>query len=87
MKFSNVLLKTNVSPHTSRVLNQVRGVSIDISKLFDEEWHYGLVFKLTQNGISGNLLKPLRDFLSARRQRAVLNVQASTWTNITAGVP
>ena len=87
MKFSNVLLKTNVSPHTSRVLNQVRGVSIDISKPFDGEWHYGLVFKLTQNGISGNLLKPLRDFLSARRQRVVLNVQASTWTNITTGVP
>ena len=87
MKCSNVLLKTNVSRHTSRVLNQVRGVLLDISKPFDKEWHYGLIFKLTQNGISGNLLKPLRDFLSERRQRIVLNVQASTWTNITAGVP
>ena len=27
------------------------------------------------------------DFLSERRQRAVLNGQASTWTNVTAGVP
>ena len=87
MKCLNVLLKTNVSRHTSRVLNQVRGVSFDISKPFDKEWHYGLIFKLTQNRISGNLLKPLRDFLSERRQRVVLNVQASTWTNITAGVP
>ena len=87
MKCSNVLLKMNVSRHTSRVLNQVRGVSLDISKPFDEECHYGLIFKLTQNGISGNLLKPFRDFLSARRQRVVLNVQASTWTNITAVVP
>ena len=87
MKFSNVLLKTNVSRHTSRVLNQVRGVSLDISKPFDKEWHYGLIFKLTQNRISVNLLKPLRDFLSERRQRVVLNVQASTWTNITPGVP
>ena len=87
MKCSNALLKTNVSRHTSRVLNQVRGVSLDISKPFDKEWHYGLIFKLTQNGISGNLLKPLRDFLSERRQRVVLNVQASTWTNITPGVP
>ena len=29
----------------------------------------------------------MRDFLSERRQRVVLNGQASTWTNVTAGVP
>ena len=29
----------------------------------------------------------MRDFLSARIQRVVLNGQASTWTNTTAGVP
>ena len=29
----------------------------------------------------------MRDFLSERRQRVVLNGQASTWTNIIAGVP
>ena len=29
----------------------------------------------------------MRDFLSERRQRVVLNGQASTWKNITAGVP
>ena len=29
----------------------------------------------------------MRDFLSERRQRVVLNGQASRWTNITAGVP
>ena len=39
------------------------------------------------NGISGNLLKFLRDFLSERRQRVILNGQASTWTNVTAEVP
>ena len=76
-----------ISCYTSRVLNQVRGVSLDISKPFDKEWHYGLIFKWTQNRISVNLLKPLRDFLSERRQRVVLNVQASTRTNITTGVP
>ena len=74
-----------ISCYTSRVLNQVRGVSLDISKPFDKEWHYGLIFKWTQNRISVNL--PLRDFLSERRQRVVLNVQASTRTNITTGVP
>ena len=67
--------------------HEVRDVFLDISKAFNKVWYDGLIFKLTQNGISGNLLKLLRDFLSERRQRVVLNGQASTWTNITAGVP
>ena len=58
--------------------HEVRDVFLDISKAFHKVWHDGIIFKLTQNGISGNLLKLLRDFLSERRQRVVLNGQAST---------
>ena len=53
--------------------HEVRGVFLDISKPFDKVWHDGIIFKLTQNGISGSLLKLLGDFLSERRQRVVLN--------------
>ena len=67
--------------------HDVRGVFLDFSKVFHKVWHDGIIFKLTQNGISGNLLKLLHDFLSERRQRIVLNGQASTWTNVTVGVP
>ena len=67
--------------------HEVRGVFLDILKAFDKVWHNGIIFKLTQNGISGNLLKLLLDLLSERGQRVVLNGQASTWTNVTAGVP
>ena len=67
--------------------HKVRSVFLDISKAFDKVWPDGLIFKLTQKGIPGNLLKLLRDFLSEIRQRVVLNGQASTWTNINAGVP
>ena len=67
--------------------HEVRGIFLDISKAFDKVWHNGIIFKLTQNGISANLLKFLPDFLSERRQLVVLNGQASAWTNITAGVP
>ena len=46
----------------------------------------GLVLKLKQNGISGNLLNILEDFLKNRKQRVVLNLQAYNWVNIHAGV-
>ena len=49
--------------------------------------HEGLLLKLNQNDISGNLLKLLRDFLSCRKQRGVLNGQHSSWENVTVGVP
>ena len=42
---------------------EVRGVFLDISKAFDKVWHEGLIFKLKQNGISGDLLQILSDFL------------------------
>ena len=33
---------------------EVTGVFLDISKAFDKLWHQGLIFKLKQNGISGD---------------------------------
>ena len=66
---------------------EVRGVFLDISKAFDKVWHKGLIYKLKQNGISGDLLNTVIDFLTCRKQRVVLNGQYSTWTAIEAGVP
>ena len=50
-------------------------------------WHDSIIYKLTQNGISANLLNLLDDFLKKRKQRVVLNGQVSTYKNIIAGVP
>ena len=66
---------------------EVRSVFLDISKAFDKVWHDGIIYKLTQNGISGNLLNLLEDFLKERKQRVVLDGQVSAWKNINAGVP
>ena len=65
----------------------VRGVFLDISKASDKVWHKGLVYKLKQNRISGNLLDTITDFLNSRKQRVALNGQFSSWTSIEAGVP
>ena len=42
---------------------------------------------MKQNGISGNLLNVITNFLYQRKQRVVLNGQHLSWTNIEAGVP
>ena len=66
---------------------EVRGVFLDISKAFDKVWHECLIFKLKQNGISGNLINLLCDFLKNRKQRVLLNGQVSGWPDVKAGVP
>ena len=48
---------------------KVRRVFLDISKAFDKVWHEGLISKLKQNDISGELLHVLSDFLSSMKQR------------------
>ena len=40
--------------------------------MIDKVWHEGIIFKLKQNGISGELLNLLCDFLRNRKQRVVL---------------
>ena len=59
----------------------VRSAFLDISKAFDKVWHDGLIFKLKQNSISGNLLNLLSSFLKNRKQRVVLNGQTSSWAD------
>ena len=66
---------------------EVRSIFLDISKVFNKVWHDGIIFKLTQNEISGNLLNLLEDFLKERKQGVTLNGQVSTWKNINNGVP
>ena len=51
---------------------EVRGVFLEISKAFDKVWHDGLIFKLQENGISGNSLKVVKHFLTNRKQRVVI---------------
>jgi hypothetical protein len=60
---------------------------LDISRAFDRVWHKGLLTKLMSLGIGGQLYRWLRDFLSGRSIRVVLNGQVSSTAKINAGVP
>ena len=56
---------------------EVRRAFLDISKAFDKVWRNGLIYKLKQNGVSGELLNSIIDFLDVRKQGVVLNGQYS----------
>ena len=64
----------------------MRRVFLDISKAFNKVWQEGLIYKLQQNGISGELLNILVDFLNNRKQSVVLNGQSSNWVDVKASI-
>ena len=51
----------------------IRVVFFDISKAFDRVWHEGLLFKIRQLGIGGDLLIWIKSYLYDRKQRVILN--------------
>ena len=62
-------------------------IFVDLSKAFNIVWHEGLIYKLKVSGLHENSLEILKDFLSDRKQRVVLNGQCCNWDMISAGVP
>ena len=54
--------------HSMDEENEIRHVLIDISNAFDMVWQKGIVSKLKQNGISGNLLNLFEDFLRNKKK-------------------
>ena len=66
---------------------EVRVIFLDTAKAFDRVWHRVILHKLQKAGIDGNLLLWFESYLSARRQRVVINGQTSEWGDVPAGVP
>ena len=59
-----------------------------VSKSFDRVWHDGLLFKLKQTGVSGNLFQLVTSFSSGRFQRVLLMAKHQIGKQVyQAGVP
>ena len=67
--------------------NDVCMTFLDISKAFDKVYHAGLLHKLRQIGIEGNLLQWIKSYLTGRQQRVVINGVSSEFKSTNAGVP
>ena len=65
---------------------EVRVIFFDISKAFDKVWHRGLLYKLEEAGIRGNLLSWCKYYLSDRHQCVVFTGATSSLSAIRAGV-
>ena len=62
-------------------------LAVDIAGAFDRVSHIGILYKAQQAGLSGKLLEWLKDYLTKRQIRVVLNGQSSDSWPISAGVP
>ena len=50
-----------------------------MSKAFDRVWHKGLIFKLKQLGLHGDLLELISNYLDNRQQRVALKSSMSSF--------
>ena len=72
------------------VFDENRSVDIiylDFQKAFDKVPHERLLSKVLSHGIVGNIHIWLKDWLSERKQRVVINGFTSSWLDVKSGVP
>ena len=62
-------------------------IYLDFSKAFDKVPHQRLISKFAAHSVEGNVLRWIGQWLSNRKQRTVLNGQASDWGEVDSGVP
>ena len=62
-------------------------IYLDFQKAFDKVPHKRLLDKLLTHGISGSIHDWIKDWLSERKQRVVINGVSSPWLNVKSGVP
>ncbi len=66
---------------------QVDLTILDFSKAFDVVPHHRLMVKLEHYGIRGETRRWIKKFLENRKQRVVVNGDASDYAPVTSGVP
>ena len=62
-------------------------IYLDYAKAFDSVPHLRLLKKLECYGVRGNVLSWIKSFLLNRKQKVVVDGQASSWRNVLSGIP
>ena len=66
---------------------QIDMIVLDFSKAFDKVAHHRLLAKLDNFGVRGSLHQWIASFLLDRKQRVVVDGEASGWVKMESGVP
>ena len=62
-------------------------IYLDFAKAFDKVPHRRLISKLECHGVSGSVLRWIKEWLRGRKQRVRINGSFSSWKDVTSGVP
>ena len=65
----------------------MQGVFLDVSAAFDKAWHSGIIAKLEQVKVGGQLLVLFKSYLDQRKQIVTIDGFKSEVKDVTAGVP
>ena len=84
---TNLLAVLDLWTQTLDEEGSIDTIYLDFAKAFDTVPHERLLRKLQGYGIEGHLLSWVRDFLSGRRQRVVVNGEGSQWGEVLSGIP
>ena len=66
---------------------EVDVIYLDFAKAFDKVPHKTLLSKVKGYGIKGEIYDWIKDFLSNRKQRVVINGKFPHWIQVTSGIP
>ena len=66
--------------------NCVDLIYFDYKKAFDKVAHHRLLCKLKSLGLNSTVICWIKGFLSNQRQRVVINVTKSEWSNVTSEI-
>ena len=65
----------------------ITGTYLDFANAFNKIPHLRLISKLDDYGVTRNILNWIKQWLSYKNQRVVINFCCSDWKAVTSGVP
>ena len=62
-------------------------IYLDFQKAFDNVPHQRLILMLKAHGVGSSIINCIEQWLTDRRQRVVVDGEASNWKSVLSGVP